>query len=87
MVIEYGQSVKTQYLIDRADLGKMCKIYVTFVTSVDKGQWHVTLVRAFKFTFTPLSFPTLTLLKVNSRGLITGLQTLVSVLGQLKQSD
>ncbi len=39
MFIEYGQNCKqTQYLIDKVTLGKMCRVYVTYVADVDKGQ-------------------------------------------------
>ncbi len=42
---------QTTYLIDKAILGKMGGVYVTYVADVDKGQWHVvTLVRSFKVT-------------------------------------
>ncbi len=38
MFIEDGQNVNKQYLIDKAILGKMCKVYVTYVADIDKGQ-------------------------------------------------
>ncbi len=35
--IEYGKCKRTQYFIDKAILGKMCGVYVTYMANVDKG--------------------------------------------------
>ncbi len=40
---------KTQYLVNKAILGKMHWVYVTYMTHVDKGQSHVvTLVQSLR---------------------------------------
>ncbi len=36
--IEYGQNVKKTFLMDKAILGKMGGVYVTYAVDVDKGQ-------------------------------------------------
>ncbi len=49
MFIEYGQNVNKHHISqNKAILGKMGGVYVTYVADFDKGQWHVvTLVWAF----------------------------------------
>ncbi len=51
------QCKQTQYLIGRAILEKMCRVYVTYVANVYKGQWHiVTLVLLNRMsTFSPVT--------------------------------
>ncbi len=40
---------QAQYLTDKAILGKMCGVYVTYAAEADKGQWHeVTLAWSFQ---------------------------------------